>query len=129
MTGYLFSFPAPTRLCPCGEPIPSDSVLCGECGKRVGMNAAAGARAGLLGLCREVAASVGDDGRDVTIETVLSEASKRFDVPVSHISELLGNAAGSMFKGGGWVFTGRRVRAKLKPESHARELKVWRRSE
>jgi hypothetical protein len=37
----------------------------------------------------------------------------------------LGPAAGSIFKGGGWEFTGRRVRSARK-KNHARELKVWR---
>jgi len=37
-----------------------------------------------------------------------------------------GPAAGSMFKGGGWYFTGER-RKSARVTNHSRELKVWRR--
>jgi len=36
----------------------------------------------------------------------------------------LGPAAGSLFRGNSWIFTGRRVRSSRK-SNHARELKVW----
>lgn len=37
----------------------------------------------------------------------------------------LGNAAGSVFKGNQWEFTGERVKSS-KVSSHAREIKTWR---
>jgi hypothetical protein len=37
----------------------------------------------------------------------------------------LGNAAGSLFRGGDWEWTGRRVKS-ARVHAHANELKVWR---
>ena len=37
----------------------------------------------------------------------------------------LGNAAGSIFAGKKWRFTGHRVKSR-RPSAHAREIKVWR---
>tara|TARA_R100000664_G_C2748680_1_gene136096 strand:- start:1642 stop:1968 length:327 start_codon:yes stop_codon:yes gene_type:complete len=37
----------------------------------------------------------------------------------------LGNAAGSIFKGKKWKFTGERIQSR-RPAAHAREIKVWR---
>jgi len=37
----------------------------------------------------------------------------------------LGNAAGSIFAGKRWKFTGDRVKSR-RPSAHAREIKVWR---
>ena len=42
-----------------------------------------------------------------------------------HGIESLGPAAGALFKGGGFEFTGQRVLSKRK-KNNARELKVWR---
>ena len=42
-----------------------------------------------------------------------------------HGIKSLGPAAGSVFKGNEWVFTGKRVQS-TRVKNHARELKVWR---
>tara|TARA_R100001015_G_C4603450_1_gene158407 strand:+ start:910 stop:1233 length:324 start_codon:yes stop_codon:yes gene_type:complete len=41
------------------------------------------------------------------------------------ITEKLGAAAGSLFKGKEWEFTGKRVKSQ-RTSNHAREIKVWR---
>ena len=41
------------------------------------------------------------------------------------ITESLGNAAGSLFRGSEWQFTGERIKSARKT-NHAREIKVWR---
>ena len=41
------------------------------------------------------------------------------------ITEKLGAASGSMFKGKEWEFTGKRIKSK-RISNHSREIKVWR---
>jgi hypothetical protein len=81
--------------------------------KQQGMEEAAVKRAVLLDQAREHARRVAGTKGTVTAD----------DIDKS-VREALGPAAGSIFKGGDFQFTGQRVTSKL-PSNHARELKVW----
>lgn len=88
--------------------------------KETGMAAAAdSARARApLELAKEIAIELatlnGETNADAVGELLLSR----------HGIESLGPAAGSVFRGGGWMFTGRRV-VSSRVTNHGRELKVW----
>jgi hypothetical protein len=95
----------------------------GERLKRQGMERAAWSKERLLGYARECALDIArgvlgkrKDGC-VTADDVAAqlEAEK---LPG------LGNAAGSLFTGGAFEFTGRREKSK-RPHAHQNELKVW----
>ena len=81
--------------------------------KQQGMEDAAVKRAVLLNQAREHARRVADTKGTVTAD----------DIDKS-VREALGPAAGSIFKGDDFQFTGQRVTSTL-PSNHARELKVW----
>jgi len=88
--------------------------------KQIGMDRAADVRADALTIAREEAEYLGKTTEFVHMDMVVPRMELR---GVS--SEDLGNAAGSVFKGGNWKFTGHRVMSK-RPSNHAREIKVWR---
>lgn len=110
-----------------------DSVrqqLCGHCLKEHGMEAASmnQARKAMLKEMRGEAVWAAQQTRlgEVTIEDVYSRVSMKLGMSIRAVTEILGPAAGSVFKGQRWKFTGRRVLATLNRKNHARELKVWR---
>lgn len=102
--------------------------LCGARLKRNGMKAAATnqARRGMLLEVKRAAVEAAWTRREVTIEDAYRVAMRRTGKTLREITDTLGPAAGSVFKGGEWSFTGSRRRAKMNRKNHARELKVWR---
>lgn len=92
-----------------------------EARKTAGMSSAEGARAKVLDLARKTARHLASLNGEVTSDDVNDVLSRAYDISPSE----LGPAAGSVFKGKGWEFTGKRVRSRY-VRNHSRELKVWR---
>lgn len=119
------------KLCPekfaLGSP-KSKRELCGGCLKILGMEAAAEnpARTGMLDLVRRAAHYAGRFGGDTTIEDAHRNVIRFYELTLDQIESVLSYAAGSVFRDGCWTPTGRRIKATLRPENHARELQVWR---
>lgn len=95
------------------------ATLTSKQAKEDGMAKAAKNKAALLAYARELAtnhplARVGIT-MDEVVEALVEEGKSE---------RCLGSAAGSLFKGGSWEFTGERRRSK-RMTNHARELKVW----
>jgi len=97
-------------------------IVEGEKAKKGGMTAAAWSRSDLLTEARAVAhdLAIVRATREVHADDVNREMKRR-GIPF----EELGPAAGSIFKTGNWIFTGKRVKS-ARISNHARELKVWR---
>lgn len=87
--------------------------------KEQGMALAAEHQPSGLDLAREIAATLGRRCGEVDADMV-GRILKH-----EHGIESLGPAAGSIFKGKNWEFTGRR-KLSARKKNHARELKVWR---
>ncbi len=90
--------------------------------KEEGMTAAEyGGKHMLLDHARHVAKQIAmlRESRTVTADDV----GKAFEK--EGITESLGNAAGSLFRGKEWEFTGQRIKSSRK-SNHSREIKVWR---
>tara|TARA_Y100000310_G_scaffold182419_1_gene182517 strand:- start:808 stop:1131 length:324 start_codon:yes stop_codon:yes gene_type:complete len=89
--------------------------------KTTGMALAADANMDRLALARRLAAEIASRklSRECNADEVGREMNRR------GFGSNLGPAAGSLFKGGNWEFTGRRIRSS-RVTNHARELKVWR---
>ena len=90
--------------------------------KKEGMEKAAKNRKWLLEVARDCAREVSyvTPGRECAsdhVATAMKLANYRY--------EDQGNAAGSIFRGKEWVWTGRMV-ASQRPSSHGRWIKVWR---
>lgn len=94
----------------------------GERRKEAGRQQAADNKPSLLELARRLATDVARSRSDrrVSMDDVQ-------EALVAHgISErALGNAAGSVFRGNQWEWTGERVKSR-RPHAHANEIKVWR---
>ena len=88
--------------------------------REAGQQRAAAHRAALLAKARALAVQVAQQRRD---RTVTADDVYRL-LPPADIHHL-GNAAGSLFRGAAWEFTGRRTRSR-RITNHAREIKVWR---
>lgn len=86
----------------------------GEDLKREGMELAASNRAELL-----------EDAKAAAKQLAMECGEVHLDMVREKVDGDLGPAAGSVFKGAEWEFTGRRIRSTL-PSNHGRELKVWR---
>jgi hypothetical protein len=86
--------------------------------KQHGMEAAAGAQETNLQLARRIAVQLCRAHGEVTADDVGKVLHTQYGI------DSLGPAAGSLFKGGQFVFTGRRRRSERK-KNHAREIKVW----
>jgi hypothetical protein len=65
-------------------------------------------------------------GHGITIEDVYPVVCRVLSKSLREVVDILGPAAGSVFKCSEWEFTGRRIQATVNRRSHARELKVWR---
>lgn len=87
--------------------------------KEQGMSLAAVGRKQRLTLAREIAATLGRRCGEVDADMV-----GRI-LKAQHGIESLGPAAGSIFRGKNWEFTGRR-KLSARKTNHAREIKVWR---
>jgi hypothetical protein len=83
-----------------------------------GMTIAADNNRDLLTQAREIAVSIARRKGTVTADDVAYEMECRELPP-------LGNAAGSLFKGKRWTWTGQRIKS-ARVHAHANELKVWR---
>lgn len=86
--------------------------------KEAGMAKAAAARPELLAAAQGIALALAAGGDEVSMDHVAAEmAAQGYDFT------LLGNAAGSVFKGPGWVCSGftRSVRA----STHGRAIRLW----
>ena len=85
--------------------------------KADGQQLAANNRDELLTVARSIAREVAELRGRVTADDVAAELDRR-GLPQ------LGPAAGSLFRGSQWQFTGKRVVSK-QLRNHGRELKVW----
>jgi hypothetical protein len=104
-------------------PPPSDfSSAVGEERKQRGMDQAASMNWGLLQRCRE-ACRVAALGR--ADRTSTADDSSRALIAWGLSADALGNAAGSLFRGGDWEDTGR-VQKSKRAVNHARANRVWR---
>tara|TARA_Y100001968_G_C18710860_1_gene415609 strand:- start:129 stop:452 length:324 start_codon:yes stop_codon:yes gene_type:complete len=91
--------------------------------KSEGMAAAAADKAELLQIARDAADWVATYGNGYGTCTS-DDVAMRMQM-LGHKYGDLGNAAGSIFAGKKWRFTGDRVKSR-RPSAHAREIKVWR---
>jgi hypothetical protein len=89
--------------------------------KARGMARAASHHNELLEIARDVAESIARSGDGTATMDEVALQMIRMDYNPAE----LGNAAGSVFKGNQWEFTGERVKSN-KVSSHAREIRVWR---
>ena len=94
----------------------------GEKEKARGMSAASWSRSDLLAEAQTIACelAMAREMREVHADNVYREMKRR-GIPF----EGLGPAAGSIFKGRDWVFTGKRIKS-ARISNHARDIKVWR---
>lgn len=84
-----------------------------------GMTLAADNRGMLLTEAREIAKELAKDGRAISADDVMEIMVKR-----GYGKHCLGPAAGSLFAGHQWKWTGHRVKSQ-RPWSHQNELKTW----
>lgn len=77
--------------------------------------------ADVLTLARQIAHELARDSDTLTTnaDIVGMEMKERYDI------DSIGPAAGALFRGSEWEFTGQRVLSSRKA-NHAREIKVWR---
>jgi hypothetical protein len=85
----------------------------GRRAKEAGMNLAAANKSDLLERARTIAISIASRKGEVTADDVVAE-----------LGESLGNAAGSLFRGKQWRFTGR-WRQSPRASNHAHQNRVW----
>jgi hypothetical protein len=89
--------------------------------KEAGMEAAARNRSELLVFARQCALDVAQFRHDRTCTSDMV-AAKMALMGASY--DDLGNAAGSIFKGNQWRFTGEYTKSQ-RPTAHARDIKIW----
>ncbi len=87
--------------------------------KREGMAVAEQNRSELLGLARAVARGIANSSGTVHADQVGRVMKARYSI------DSLGPAAGSLFKGGDWEWTGEFVKS-ARVTNHGRLLRVWR---
>jgi hypothetical protein len=92
-----------------------------EAAKEAGMELAAEARKLLLVTAKQIAQEIGESREDrcCWADLVKQEMQCRGLDPTA-----LGNASGSIFKGGDWYFTGRTVKS-TQVDRHSGEQKIW----
>ncbi len=91
-----------------------------EQAKQDGMQAAAVPAAEVLEFARSIARELARrHNQGITADDVVYEMTKR-----GYDQHCLGNAAGSLFRGEEWRFTGER-RKSARVHAHSNELKVW----
>ncbi len=84
------------------------------------------ARLGTLKLVQACARQASRKLGQVTCEDAYRLACDKLDWTLFELIDTLGNAAGSIFKGMEWEFTGSYRQVALNRRSHARDVKVWR---
>lgn len=82
-----------------------------------GITRAANNNAVLLHEARQIAKDLAQGGREISMDDVARVMGKR--------SALLGNAAGSVFSGREWEWTGKFIKS-ARVRSHSNLLRVWR---
>jgi D-serine deaminase-like pyridoxal phosphate-dependent protein len=97
-------------------------VMAGEEARDVGKEQAALVRQQMLAEARSIAISIASSRRSrlVTIDDVQRELLRRGN----YTTEDLGNAAGSVFRGSAWKFTGRWYKS-MRITNHARHVRIW----
>ena len=102
--------------------------LCGACLKASGMQAAAGNedRVSMLDIVKLAARSAHHRHEGITIEDAYAVMVNEWGFDLYEVADVLGNAAGSVFKGREWVFTGEYRKVTLNRRSHHQDVKVWR---
>lgn len=98
------------------------SELTGEQLKERGMNRAAQNNRPILKVAKDVAIEIAESRGDrrCSMDDVQARLKQ-----MGYSDRALGNAAGSVFRGGEWEFTGTRIKS-VRPHAHANEIKVWR---
>jgi len=92
-----------------------------EQAKAAGMLLAAERRDDVLQVARRIAREIATQRPDgITADDLVQELVRR-----GHGVHCLGNAAGSLFRGPEWEFTGQRKKS-ARVHAHANKLKVWR---
>ena len=91
--------------------------------KEAGVALAAGNRTHLLAYAKGVARDLAL--RNPLRETNADEVQRHLHAVLGAVPGDLGPAAGSLFRGKDWEFTGKRIRS-VQVRNHCRELKVWR---
>lgn len=94
----------------------------GEQLKQAGMERAAQSKESLLRYAQDLAVRIAEGRPDRCVTADDVQAALRAEGISQHA---LGNAAGSLFRGKRWQWTGRRVKS-VRDVAHANELKVWR---
>jgi hypothetical protein len=89
--------------------------------KQEGMDLAAANRSDLLDYLRELAEQIARESLHGTCS--IDDVFRRV-IPQGFRPEMLGNAAGSLFKYDKWEMMGRKNSKRI--SNHAREIKVWR---
>lgn len=90
-----------------------------EAAKEAGIALAAAHRAEILKIGRKIADRLADVNGKTNAEAVIIELEKQ-----GYDSKLLGPAAGALFRGKGWVFTGEWVKP-TRVSSHASQIREW----
>ena len=96
-----------------------NTTLTSEQAKESGMAKAAKNKASLLAYARQLATDHPLARVGITMDEVVAAL-----VEEGKSAHCLGNAAGALFKGDCWEFTGERRKSK-RVHAHANELKVW----
>ena len=89
--------------------------------REAGKKLAVSKRAYLFSLARSLAINIAKVSADRT--TNADEVYRQLSL-LGHDSSLLGNSAGSLFRGVRWRFTGRRIRSH-RVSNHGRLIMVW----
>lgn len=92
----------------------------GELAKQAGIDRAASANAEILSVARRIARELAEQRGEITADDVQAEL-----VRLGYGEHSLGNAAGALFRGSEWEWTGRRRKSR-RVHAHANELKCWR---
>ncbi len=86
----------------------------------IGIGIAADNNPGILAIAKRVAVEIARERGEVNADDVQERL-----MLLGHHRDALGNAAGSVFRGREWQFTGRTVNSR-RIQAHARLLRVWR---
>lgn len=93
--------------------------LSGDERKRRGIKRAIESKPDLYHRACEIARELGRARGEITADDVMEELMRR------RLSTNLGNAAGGLFRGANWEFTGR-WRKSARPSNHGHQNRVWR---
>ena len=103
------------------RPLPFLDLREGQRLKKLGMEIAAGNRQPLLQYARQQAIRIGAERGECTADDVQAALRERFE---GYRPRMLGNAAGSIFRGGPWIFRGRFCPSH-RPSRHGNLIRIW----